>query len=94
MSMEFKEFKDWELENQHRLNRRLQWYAKSYGDKLTYNQVTQLYALAVDEVLIIYQVKNLSDIPWGIGYNLAKNLWLEKLDRCIHKEYNGRVGGV
>ena len=83
MFNENKEYRELMLINQFRLPRSLEYIAERFGNELTYNQIIDLYKLAVKEVLIFYKIDCIIDLPWGEGYVVAKNLWKEKLITAI-----------
>lgn len=41
--------------------------------------------MAVQEVLIFYNVKVLSEVPFGIALVEARNRWIEKMTTCLAK---------
>ena len=56
-----------EFENYH--------IAYSFGNKLTFNQIIDLWRTAVTEVLIIENINYLYELPYGKGYMMATEKW-------------------
>ena len=83
-------YKTWLKYNQYNIPKKYYCIASEYGNKLTYNQITILYAIAVDEVLTIYNVSLINELPFGLGFVLAKDKWVEKMKEALevynHKE--------
>ena len=71
---------DWCIAHQYELPRRLHSYAKYYPN-VSFNQALKLYKLAVEETIIIFNVKHLFDTPLSFGRGLiyAKDKWLQKM---------------
>ena len=85
MTFKDEEYKKWELKNQFSIPRRLEYTAHQFGNELTYNEITEFYAMAVQEVLILYNVKVLSEVSFGIALVEARNRWIEKMTTCLEK---------
>ncbi len=85
MTFKDEEYKKWELKNQFSIPRRLEYTAHQFGNELTYNEITEFYAMAVQEVLIFYNVKVLSEVSFGIALVEARNRWIEKMTTCLEK---------
>lgn len=54
-----------------------------------WNQATQLWRISVEEVLCIYNIETLLDLPFGQAIGIAKNSFekrLEKAQAIIEKE--------
>ena len=77
------EYKKWELKNQFFIPRRLEYTAHRFGSELTYNEITDFYAMAVQEVLMFYNIKTLSEAPWGTAFVRVKDRWIEKMTTCL-----------
>ena len=77
------EYKKWELKNQFFIPRRGEYIAHRFGSELTYNEITDFYAMAVQEVLTFYNIKVLSEAPWGTAYVKVKDRWIEKMTTCL-----------
>ena len=56
-----------------------------YGDILTYNQIANLYENSVYDILNIYNVKCIIDLPFGKGLTEAAYRWEEKLGEAKKK---------
>lgn len=85
MTFRDKEYKKWELKNQFSIPRRAEYIAHRFGGELTYNEITDFYAIAVQEVLMFYNIKVLSEAPWGSGFVDVKNRWIEKMTTCLER---------
>ena len=72
--------------NQFNIPRNKMWLGQEFGDRLSYNQVIKLYSLAVEKILITYNVETLLDIPYGQGYLLAENLWVSWMKEAIENQ--------
>ena len=74
-----------EYERQYELPRTMMvtYDADRFGNDLTYNQMTKLYSMAVDEVLLAHNVMLLSDISYGRGFHEAHERWVEKIKYCL-----------
>ena len=77
------EYKKWELKNQFFIPRRLEYIAHRFGSELTYNEITDFYAMAVQEVLMFYNIKVLSEALWGTVYVKVQDRWVEKMTTCL-----------
>lgn len=77
------EYKKWELKNQFFIPRRLEYTAHQFGSELTYNEITDFYAMAVQETLMFYNIKVLSEAPFGIALIKARDRWIEKMTTCL-----------
>lgn len=84
-------YKAWLKVHQYSIPRKLSYIASRYGDKLTYNQITELYALAVREVLITHDISLIDELPWGAGFGLARDKWVEMMEETLkfHESLNG-----
>lgn len=88
-------WKKWEEVNQFNLPRRLALEAMKYGDKLSYNQVVELYRISVEEVLTIYNIKCLCELPFGSGYVTVKCKWMKKIKEAMEvTEIKNTIKGV
>ena len=89
-------YKTWLKVHQYSIPKRLSYIASRYGDKLTYNQVTELYALAVREVLITHNISLIDELPWGTGFGLATDKWVKMMEEALkaQKSSKGENGNV
>lgn len=92
MTFKNEEYKKWESKNQFFIPKRLQYIAHSFGRELTYNEVTDFYTIAVQEVLIFYNVKLLSEVPWGVGFKEVSDRWVEKMTTCLKRRNSKKEG--
>lgn len=78
-----KNFKEFCIEHQYELPRKLYVYAKRYPN-VSFLQALKLYELAVAETLIIFKAKTLFDSPlyYGRGLACARDIWIEKMSRA------------
>ena len=74
---------------QYELPRRLYHYAFLFPH-VEFCKALQLYALSVEETIVMFNAKNLYDEPlsFGRGLVLARKLWLTKMERA-EKIMNG-----
>ena len=77
------DMKEYMIQHQYHLPSRLQCYAKYYPN-VSFSQALELYALAVQETITIFNAKNLFDTPLSFGKGLthAKNIWREKMQEA------------
>ena len=61
--------RQWELPSKN------YYIAYSFGNKLTFNQIIDLWRTAVTEVLIIENINYLYELPYGKGYVMATEKW-------------------
>ena len=78
-----KKLKEWELKNQYRIPKCLEYIAEKYGRYITYNTLIIFFQISVTEVLLYYNVETLGEIPFGRGYVELKNRWIDKMQRYI-----------
>ena len=75
-----KEFKQFEKSHQYILHARDMYMLEKYGyDTLPLRIINHAFRLAVDEVLLKYQVEVLSDIAYGQGYMAMRVRFIELL---------------
>lgn len=76
-------FKEYCIEHQYELPRKLYVYAECYPN-VSFLQALRLYELAVAETLIILKAKTLFDSPlyYGRGLVYARDIWIEKMSRA------------
>jgi hypothetical protein len=86
MTFRYEEYKKWELKNQFSIPRRLEYIAHRFGNEFTYNEITEFYAISVREVLMFYNVKVLSETPWGVGFLEVQDRWVEKMNTCLKRK--------
>ena len=78
-----KKLKEWELKNQYRIPKRLEYIAEKYGRYITYNTLIIFFQISVTEVLLYYNVETLGEVSFGRGYVELKNRWIDKMQRYI-----------
>ena len=89
MSFDKEEYKNYMRIKQYRFNEIDEWIASKYGDKLTFNEVTELRLIAIRQILIKYNVEVITDISWGKGLLEYRKLWEEMmLDTIKTRERN------
>jgi hypothetical protein len=76
-------YKTWLKDHQYRIPKHSLYIASRYGDKLTYNQITELYVLAVREVLITHNISLIDELPWGTGFGLAEDKWVKMMEEAL-----------
>ena len=79
------EYRNYMLIHQFDIPRRIQHIARRYGDILTYNQIAKLYETSVSDILNIYNVECIIDLPFGKGLIEAAYRWEEKLGEAKKK---------
>ena len=79
------EYRNYMLTHQFDIPRKIQHIARRYGDILTYNQIANLYENSVYDILNIYNVKCIIDLPFGKGLTEAAYRWEEKLGEAKKK---------
>ena len=82
------EYRNYMLTHQFDIPRKIQHIARRYGDILTYNQIANLYANSVDDILNIYNVECIIDLPFGKGLTEAAYRWEGKLGEAKKKVIN------
>ena len=88
--MKWDEYYNYMIINQYEIPRRLEYIAESFGRELTYNQICDLYALSVKEILIIYNKTCILDLPFGKGFVLARKKWVSKMAEAIKILHEGK----
>ena len=79
------EYRNYMLTHQFDIPRRKQYIAHRYGNILTYNQIANLYETSVSDILNIYNVECIIDIPFVKGLVEAAYRWEEKLGEAKKK---------
>ena len=75
--------KEWCIEHQYELPRRLYVYAKYYPN-VSFIQALKLYELSVEETIVIFNANHLFDTPLSFGRGLvyARDKWLQKMQEA------------
>ena len=79
------EYRNYMLTHQFYIPQRIQHIARRYGDILTYNQIANLYENSVYDILNIYNVKCIIDLPFGKKLKEAAYRREEKLGEAKKK---------
>ena len=89
-----KEMLNYLIAHQYELPRRLYCYA-DYYQNVSFAQALKLYALSVEEVIVIFKAKHLYDTPLSFGRGLvyAKDRWRQKMDYAENVAINGGYYG-
>ena len=73
------------LTHQFDIPRKVQYIASEYGNILTYNQIANLYKTSVSDILNIYNVECIIDLPYEKGLTEARYRWEDKLGEAKKK---------
>ena len=83
MDFDNEKFREYIKEKQYHINPRDEWIASKYGNKLLYNEITELRLIALRQTLIKYDVEVITDIPWGKGLLEYRIKWEEMMNEAV-----------